>query len=345
MATIIKRKNSYQVQVSNYKFGTQKRVTKTFKTKTEATHWAHRMELMKGNGFELSQWNTPFPKFYYNWVHYVKKDEVRESTFKNYERSVKIIERLFSNIKLRNLNDIIVQRKIDEYAETLSIRTVKDLLTKIKSSLRYALAKGYIQIDFTSILKPKGRKLENRNQVLPLSGYITLHDYLLNNLEDENNVYFYIILVSGLRRGEALGLRPENIHPDKIVVQESISPDSDDKGLKSVNSLREVTISKKTFDIIQSVPVKENGYIFNKDFTLSKELQKVLEKIGVQKTTLQGLRRTHASIAYTNSKDDLYISNRLGHASTVTTHTYYLELIPETKTVEDQKLLHFLDNL
>lgn len=315
------------------------------KQKAEAKHWTREMELMKGKGFQMVHWNTTFTEFYSEWVYYVKKDEVRESTFKNYKRSIEVIEQLFSNIKLRNLNVVIVQRKINEYAETLSKRTVNDLLAKIKSSLRYALAKGYIQIDFTNLLKSKGYVLENRNRALSIAEYVEFRNFLLNNLDDETNIFYYLLLVTGLRRGEALGLRPEYVLPEQILVRESISPDSDDTLLKSSSSRREIAINKEIYDILHSVPVKNGGYIFKRDFTLSKDLKKLLKQLGITETTLHGLRGTHASIAYTNLKDDVHIANRLGHASTGTTHTYYLELLPETKAHEGQELLDFLHNL
>ena len=44
MASIIKRGKSYRAQVSLYKQGTHKKLTKTFSTKKEAQLWALEME-------------------------------------------------------------------------------------------------------------------------------------------------------------------------------------------------------------------------------------------------------------------------------------------------------------
>lgn len=56
------------------------------------------------------------------------------------QRSIKVIKKLFDNIPLNNLNDIIVQYKIDEYSDAgnRSKTTTNNLLTKLSSSLTYS---------------------------------------------------------------------------------------------------------------------------------------------------------------------------------------------------------------
>lgn len=344
MGSIIKRGKSWQVQISMCKNGIRDRETATFKTKAEAKHWEREMELMKGNGTQLAYRTTPFAKFYSDWVYFVKKDDVRETTFQNYERSIKVIRKLFNDVQLRNLNDIIVQRKIDEYAESRAKSTTNDLLTKIKTSLKYAYARGYIQHDFTSILKAKGKESNNPNKVLTMSDYSKLRDYLKENLHDEFNIYIYFILETGLRRGEGLGIRPESIYKYGVRVMESISPSSSDIYVKTANSEREVAISKDMYHLLKSIPVKKNGYLFNPgSFSQANELKKLIKEISLTgTTTVQGLRKTHASLAYALSLNEVHVSSRLGHKSTATTREYYLEPILETSAKEDEKLLEYL---
>ena len=49
MASIVKRGKSYRAQISLYKYGEHKKLTKTFPTKKEAKLWALEMELAKGD--------------------------------------------------------------------------------------------------------------------------------------------------------------------------------------------------------------------------------------------------------------------------------------------------------
>ncbi len=69
---------------------------------------------------------------------------MKETTFQNYVRAADVIDNLFGDIKLKDLNDIVVQKKIDDYAETHSRKTTHEVLLKIKTSLRDAYSSGYI---------------------------------------------------------------------------------------------------------------------------------------------------------------------------------------------------------
>ena len=115
---IVKRGQSYWTQVSLYKYGEHKKLTKTFTTKKEAKLWALEMELAKGEGKELAQRTTTFADFFENWIYLIKINDVRETTFQNYVCDLGVIRNILQDIRLKDLNDIVVQKKIDEYAKT-----------------------------------------------------------------------------------------------------------------------------------------------------------------------------------------------------------------------------------
>src|SRR5690625_4253699 len=116
------------------------------------------MELEKASGKDLANRETSFADFFENWIYLVKRNDVKETTFQNYVRALGVIRNLFQDIQLKDLNDIIVQKKIDEYAKTRARKTVHEVLLKIKAALRDAYARGYIANDFTSLVKTRDRK-------------------------------------------------------------------------------------------------------------------------------------------------------------------------------------------
>lgn len=130
MATITKRGNSYRATVSLYKKGEYKRETKTFSNRKDAELWTLEMELEKGRGKNIAERSTLFPDFYRNWVHTVKKNDVREATFINYKRTLVVVDDLFDGIQLKHLDDLVMQKKIDQYAETHSKKEQKNLFLK-----------------------------------------------------------------------------------------------------------------------------------------------------------------------------------------------------------------------
>ena len=346
MATIVKRGKSYRATISLYKQGEYKRETKTFKTKKEAKIWALSLELEKGKGKNIAERSTLFKDFYSNWVNNVKKDEVREATFINYQRTIPIINSLFEDIQLKNLNDIVMQKKLDSYAENHSKKTTRELILKIRGSLKYAYAHGWIANDFGSLLKAKGKILPKRNVPLNITEFKLLRQYCLNHIEDEFNILVLLALETGARRGELLGLKEEDIYKYGIKIRRSISPTNNDTNLKTRHSRRDISINKDVYEALTTIFDKNPVYLFDWDgFHQAQKLQKLLAELGIKKTTFHGLRDTHASFLFSKDISIDYISRRLGHNSITTTQNYYLELMPEKKHQQDADALNLLNSL
>lgn len=276
MATITKRGNSFRATVSLYRKGEYKRETKTFSNKKDAELWALEMELEKGRGKNIAERSTLFTDFYHNWVNTVKKNEVREATFINYKRTLVVIDNLFEGIQLKHLDDLVMQKKIDHYAETHSKKTVKELVLKIRSSLKYAYARGLITNDFGHLLKAKGLEPPKRNIPLSITEFKKLRQYCLSHSEDEFNILVVLALETGARRGELLGIKKEDIFEYGVKIRRSISPTNDDTQLKTKHSKRDISINKDVYQAIVKLAEKKEDYIFDwNGFRQAQQLQKL----------------------------------------------------------------------
>lgn len=243
-----------------------------------------------------------------------------------------------------------MQSILDKYGETHSKKTVTELLKKIRTALRYAYAKGYIYNDFASLLKAHGKELPKRNKALSMSDLTKLKHYLLEHTDNEFNLMVLLEISTGLRHGEILGIKPEDVHYDGqyycVEIKRSISPTTDDTKLKTKHSRRSVTIPKNIYDLLKDIPQKDSGYLFDWfSFKQSGMLKELLKKIGIPPTTFHGLRDTHASFLFSNNIPLSYVSRRLGHDSILTTEKYYLELMPEKKHSQDANALNLLESL
>ncbi|MFK3988371.1 tyrosine-type recombinase/integrase [Exiguobacterium mexicanum] len=346
MASIVKRGKAYRAQVSLYKNGKHQKLSKTFQTKKEAELWSLEMEIAKGGGKELVHRMTTFADFFETWMYLVKAKDVKETTFQNYLQASQIIKKLFKDIRLKDLNDIVVQQKIDEYAKTHSRKTTHGLLAKIKTSLHDAYARGYIANDFSKLLKTRGEVLPKRNKALSITNLRKLRKHLLTHPQDEFNLLVLLALETGMRRGELLALRPDSLYMYGIKVRHSISPTSDDTSLKTLSAKRDVSINKEVYELIAKIPVKDTGYIFSfGGFKQSERLADLLDSLEIPKTTFHGLRDTHASFLFSQDIDIAYVSQRLGHNNIQTTQNYYLELMPEKKHQQDADALNLLNSL
>ncbi|EXJ23865.1 phage integrase [Alkalibacterium sp. AK22] len=346
MASIVKRGKSYRAQVSLYKHGKHNKISKTFPTKKEAKLWALEIELAKGEGKELAHRTTTFADFFESWIYLVKANDVKETTFQNYVRTLGVVRTLFQDIQLKDLNDIVVQKRIDQYATTHSRKTTHEVLLKIKTSLRDAYARGYITNDFASLVKTRGANPPKRNKALSISDFKKLRNFVLSHPEDEFNILVLLALETGMRRGELLALRPESLYKYGIKVTRSISPTSNDTSLKTQNAKRDVSINREVYELILNMSVKNNGYFFSfNGFKQSEQLAVLLKKLDINRTTFHGLRDTHASFLFAQDIDIAYVSKRLGHVNIQTTQNYYLELMPEKKHQQDADALNLLSSL
>lgn len=346
MGYLSKRGSSYLAQVSISKDGSNKRLTKTFKKKADAQRWILENELSKANGKDLANTLTPFSKFFRDWIYLVKRYDVKETTFQNYVRTAGVIDNLFDDIKLKDLNDIVVQKKIDEYSQTHSRKTTHEVLLKIKTALRDAYSRGYIPNDFTRLIKTRGVNPPKRNKSLSITDFKKLRNYVFNHPRTEFHLLVLLALETGMRRGELLAIRPESLFEYGIKVRHSISPTSEDISLKTENAKRDVSINKEVYELIRQIPIKENGYIFSFDgFKQSEMLAELLKELDIEKTTFHGLRDTHASFLFAQDIDIVYVSKRLGHVNIQTTQNYYLELMPEKKHEQEEIALNLLRDL
>lgn len=346
MATITKRNNSYRATVSLYQKGEYKRETKTFKNKKDAELWSLEMELEKGRGKNIAERSTLFTIFYQNWVNTVKKNDVREATFINYIRTITVVSSLFEGIKLKHLDDIVMQKKIDKYAETHSKKTTRELVLKIRGSLKYAYARGLITNDFGSLIKAKGQEHPKRNTALSITEFKKLRQHCVNHQEHEFNVLVLLALETGARRGELLGIKKDDLFEYGIHISRSISPTNNDTHLKTKHSKRDISINRDVYISLITLAENKADYLFDwNSFRQSQQLQKLLKQLEITKTTFHGLRDTHASFLFSKDISIDYISRRLGHNSILTTQNYYLELMPEKKHQQDADALSLLNDL
>lgn len=342
MASITKRGNKYRVQISIYKHGQHKKVTKSFGSKDEAKIWALQQELDKGNGLELGHRDMTLVDFFENWLYTVKAKQIRDHTLRDYEWCLRHLKKMVGDIKLKDLNDIVLQNKVDEFSKSYSKNSTKLFVVKLRSVLKDAYARGYLKNNFTSLLKIRGEELPKRNRALSISEFRKLRSYLIKSNHDDIHIMTLIALETGMRRGEVLGLRPEDIFECGIKVRRSVSTTKTDMELKSSSSRRDVAINKEVYDIIRKIQVKSDGYLFSRGMNVSYHLSKLLKELGITRTTFHGLRDTHASFLFAQNIDMMYISKRLGHTNIQVTQNYYLQLMPEKKHEQEDEALRLL---
>ena len=140
---------------------------------------------------------------------------------------------------------------------------------------------------------------------------------------------YYIELATGLRRGELLGLKWDDIDMKNGVfrVQRQvarINGEIVEAPLKTKNSYRNVSIGPDAIEVLeaQKEKVGDSGYVFpppnggpiSPDSVLNM-LHRVLERAGLPKMRFHDLRHSFATLALQNGVDIKTVSGMLGHFS------------------------------
>lgn len=167
---------------------------------------------------------------------------------------------------------------------------------------------------------------------------------------------FRLLFYSGIRSGEILALTPEDICRDEAAIDINKNYAVVDQieyflTPKTERSIRKVTIPPSLhadlLEYIDSIYIEPEERIFYfRRTAISKELQIVMTKAGIEKDSeewlrVHDLRHSHASMLIHMKKDIGEISRRLGHDSYKTTWDTYSHLYPGT----DRALADEIDEL
>ena len=139
---------------------------------------------------------------------------------------------------------------------------------------------------------------------------------------------YYIELATGLRRGELLGLKWEDIDLEQGIIHvrrqiARIDGEIVEAPLKTKNSYRSVSIGQDAVEILREQQRKTNSeYVFpsptggpiSPDSVL-KMLHRVLKRAGLPEIHFHDMRHTFATMALQNGVDIKTVSGMLGHYS------------------------------
>lgn len=207
----------------------------------------------------------------------------------------------------------------------LSPKTVRNLHQIIASAMKLAKEQKLIATDPTDgCALPK---VEHREmKTLPVE---QLASFLREAKESGVFELYYVELATGLRRGELLGLKWEDIdleHGELRVKRQvaRINGEVVEAPLKTKNAYRTLPLAQDTVDILKLQKKKvgsspwvfpsPNGGPISPD-SVGNMLHRVLKRAGLSRIRFHDLRHTFATLALQNGVDIKTVSGMLGHYS------------------------------
>ena len=297
-----------------------------------------------------------FCDYYARWIVVYKQGAIRKVTLDKYYMTHQWLVKLAPELKLCDVNRIVYQQLLNDYAVYHERQTTMDFHHQLKGAILDAVDEGLIDRDPTrkAIIKgktPREKKLKYLNQ-------FELHTLLSNlDLKDELNWDWFILLVAktGMRFSEALAITPKDF--DFAHQSLSISKTWDYKGkggflpTKNKSSVRKLQIDWQLViqfsELIKGLPEDEpifvKGEVYNS--TVNDILARHCKKVKIPIISVHGLRHTHASLLLFAGVSIASVARRLGHASMTTTQKTYLHIIQELENKDVDLVMRSLSSL
>ncbi len=276
-----------------------------------------------------------------------RRNYVKESTYANYSSIVynHLIPTLgflrLSDISNKTLQELILNKyrngRIDN-GGGLSDKTIKDMVSVLKNSLKGAMKEGliqYINLDF-SYQKNNTRK---RIYVFSIYEQRKIITYVMNN-PTPKNVGVLLTMYTGLRIGElaALKWRDIDFKRNVLTVNKTLQRVNSKDGLgrvvitnpKTKNANREIPINNEFALFLKKVRTKNDDYILTgkekylEPRTYRKYFTKFLKRNNISVVKFHSLRHTFATNCIRLGADYKTVSELLGHASVNITLNLYV---------------------
>ncbi len=293
---------------------------------------SQRLDLAKQGKYTVGTWMDA-------WFENVAKIKVRPSSHQTYRGYIdNHIKPNIGNIPLEKLTTMELQKlyrklltsgrveriEAEKQPKGLSAKTVRNINQVISSAMDLAVAQKII--------------LENPTNAcsLPRVEHKEMQTISAEQLQDfleeakRSGVYemYYIELSTGLRRGELLGLKWEDIDMQQGIIRvrrqiSRIDGKIVEAPLKTKNSYRAVTISPQAVEVLKAQKAKTNDeYVFSSPTggpispdSVNNMLHRVLDRAGIPRVRFHDMRHTFATLALQNGVDIKTVSGMLGHFS------------------------------
>lgn len=351
--------------------------------KDELTNIKHQWDKEQKDDYEKNHSKTDKTKITFKEFvsdHWMKDHVIPDHTPSSIQffqyTSKKAVEYFGDKKKLRDIDTEAVKRYLNylrttptDTGEPFSASSIKHFFGTLKNVLKYAKRLKYIDADPTEDLAPSEKPHRERKTI----DFLTPEEAkrFMQCLETETLFWrcmFNVLLVSGLRRGEACGLQWGDLNEKKLelsVVRNVTLDKSSESGFNigktkngtertvpvsdrlckmilALKAEREYNLSEKDPEGNVTVPVTilPHGYIFSnatepykpiRPDSVTTKVKRFTEKNGLRNVSPHDLRHSAASLALESGADLKQIQELLGHADPETTMRFYAGVTEDSK--------------
>ena len=297
------------------------------------------------------------------WMETVKRPSLKAASFDRLERTylTQIKDSRVGRCQLGNITSMDVQGLINEKSRTLSYSSLKKRYEVLNGCFEYAVI--FREMDFNPVRAVQMPKKENLNKKEKQMGVFSKEEltrienvaaitYQSGEVRYRHTWFFLLLANTGLRAGEAIALRWDNIDLDKgfIHVKQNASVVKCRDGkenkyqvvittVKTKTGNRVVPCNEKALQALRALQDYQKSHHIHSDYvdcndkgellsqqTLPKILKAILKAADVPYRSVHSFRHTFATNLIQAGVDVKVVSQLLGHSSVKITYDTYVHM-------------------
>jgi integrase len=352
-------------------FNTKKPIRKSFygKTRKEVQQKMEEAKAQISTGTFITNNKLTLGEWMDNWLNIYPKHNVRIGTWESYETYIRVhIKPTLGNIPLKDLRPMHLQRLYNEKLISgrvktggkLSPKTVGYIHVVIHMALEQAVRENLVNNNVARLVKkPK----QTKHEIYPLT-VEQMKAFLDATKSHRFYVPFLLECHSGLRRGELLGIRWQDINFETkaISVNQSLIR-TRQKGLvmsdpKTEKSKRTIPIADEVIEALKGHKAIQNqhkllagrGYnnadlvfcsnignpIDPRNFT--EQFERAIKQANLPRVRFHDMRHSHATMLLLHNVQPKIVQDRLGHSTISMTMDTYSHILPGMQEEATEKV-------
>ncbi len=341
--------------------GKRRQRSKSFKTKKEAqaalTQWLSDID----RGVVVDRSRQTVAQMMAYWLETYARPTVRPTTYQCYEQTIRThIVPALGTVPVQKLTPAHLETfYAEERAAGCGERTLEVCHLRLSQALDQALRQGLVARNVTRVVTaPRSHPEEMKTWTAAEA-----QQFLEVASQSVYGPIWLVSLFTGMRRGELLGLRWQDVDWERSVlsVRQGVSllnGTPEEGGLKSKSARREVPIEPEVVAALREHRAKQNerrlvlgaawqdhdlilasavGTPINPN-NLYRDYNRLVALAGVDHIRIHDQRHTHVTLALQAGANLKAVSKRVGHARASTTLDLYAHVTPEMHTEVSDKV-------
>jgi integrase len=314
------------------------------KTRREVDEKLTKAKAERNGGLVFDAGTLTLAEYMDRWLRESARNRVRPKTYKDYAGLTRVhIVPALGHVKLKNLTSLHVKSFYGSKLESgLSKRTVEYIHTVLHAALKQAVRWELVPRNVTDSVDPPRPEKEERPTLNLEQARLFLEAARGNRFE----ALYVLVIQTGMRRGELLGLRWDDVNLEKglLHVRQALAPDGKSFSLpKTSNGRRTIRLTPEAVEALKKHRIAQNedrlrqggswrdhGLVFcstvgtpmSPDNFVKRSYKPLLERAELPQIPFHCLRHTFATLMMPNGHPKV-VQEMLGHSRVSTTLDIY----------------------